>query len=410
MKNFLIVVKFELLNFVKSKPFIASTVIICLMLAIGLSIPTIRDTFFSSDSDPAGEETHVSQREYGYVNKDEAVSNIEDLKNNFYLGTLVEYENQKELEEDVTSGDIDAGYVIDSPTSYVHIVKNNELHSNDNFAFEGALAEAYRIQGFSEKGIDYGSVQQLISVQLQSDTKILGTDSAGNYMYTYILTFLLYFVIIIYGQLVATSIASEKSNRAMEVLVTSTDSRNLIFGKVIGGALAGVIQFAIVIGTAFLAYELNSAAWDGGLDFVFNIPTDVLLLFSVFGILGYLFYLFIFGALGALVSRSEDVNTSATPITIIFVAVFFVSVTGMQNTEGLLIKVASYIPFSSFMAMFVRVSMGTVSHFEVILSLFILTLSTVIVGLLASKIYRLGTLMYGNPVKLTRALKLLARK
>ncbi len=82
----------------------------------------------------------------------------------------------------------------------------------------------------------------------------------------------------------------------------------------------------------------------------------------------------------------------------------------MQNIEGLLIKVASFIPFSSFMAMFVRVSMGTVSNFEVILSLGILTLSTVAIGLLASKIYRLGTLMYGNPIKLTHALKLIARK
>ncbi|WP_350344280.1 ABC transporter permease [Proteinivorax tanatarense] len=409
MKNFFTVVNFELMNFVKNKAFILSTAIICLLLTIGLSMPTIIDAFPSFDSS-TDKETPSVQRDYGYVNKDGVVSNIDDLKNNFSAGSLVEFESKEELEKAVIANEVESGYVIYSPTSYLHIVENNELWNEDIMAFERALSESYRIKGFEEKGIDYEQVQQLVSVNLFSDTKILGTDSAANYMYTYILTFALYFIIIIYGQFVATSIASEKSNRAMEVLVTSTDSRNLIFGKVIGGALAGAIQFSLVVATALSVYELNAGAWENRLDFIFKIPYDVLLLFSVFGILGYLFYLFIFGALGALVSRTEDVNTSSTPITIIFVAVFFISVMGMQDTEGILIKVASFIPFSSFMAMFVRVSMGSVSNLEVIISLSILLISTVIVGLLASKIYRLGTLMYGNPIKLTRALKLLAKK
>ena len=159
-----------------------------------------------------------------------------------------------------------------------------------------------------------------------------------------------------------------------------------------------------------IAYRLNATAWDNNLDFVFNIPSNILFAFSAFGILGYLFFLFIYGALGALVSRTEDVSASATPVTFMFIAVFFIAVMGMQNTQGIVLKVASFVPFSSFMAMFVRVSMGTVSTIEVLISLGILLLTTGITGVLAAKIYRMGTLMYGNPVKLKHAIKLLMRK
>ncbi|MEJ6951859.1 ABC transporter permease, partial [Natronospora cellulosivora (SeqCode)] len=312
-----------------------------------------------------------------------------------------------ELEEKVISGEFDGGYIIEDYTSFNYVVRNNEMLDNNRSIFRTALANSYRVIGFEERGIEYSMVADLITPNIQSDIIVLGTDSASNYLYTYILMFGLYFVILLYGQLTATAVASEKSNRTMELLVTSTRSRNLIFGKVLGGALAGALQFGLIIFLAKLAYDLNASAWDNRLDFIFNIPSEVLLAFSAFGILGYLFYSFIYGALGALVSRTEDVNSSATPITIIFIGVFLVSVMGMQNTEGILLRVASHIPFSSSMAMFVRISMGSVSTIEILLSLLILLVSTVLVGIVGAMIYRMGTLMYGNPVKLKDAIKLL---
>lgn len=172
-------------------------------------------------------------------------------------------------------------------------------------------------------------------------------------------------------------------------------------------SLAGAIQFGLIILTGVIVYNLNAAAWNNNLDFIFKIPGNVLMTFSIFGILGYLFYSFMYGALGALVSRTEDISTSSTPITIVFVMVFMISIIGMQNTEGIILKIASFVPLSSFMAMFVRVSMGTVTNFEVIISLAILAVSTALIGFIASKIYRMGTLMYGNPVKLKDAIKIL---
>ncbi len=411
MRDFFIVLRFEFLNIVKNKAFIVSSIIICGLLIVGLTIPTAINIFSSEEE---GEENIVEEfqgdLEFGYINKDGAIKNIDILKGNFIIGSLVEYSSEKDMEEDINGGEIEGGFIIESPFKYQYVVENNEMMDSNRYVFEEALINAARVQEFENRGIDYAQVEDLVSINLESETRVLGKDSAANYFYTYILIFSLYFIIIVYGQLVATSVASEKSNRAMEVLVTSTDSKNLIFGKVIGGALGGLVQMALIIGVGKLSYMINSAAWDGKLDDIFNIPGEVLLTFSIFGILGYLFYSFIFGALGALVSRTEDISSSATPITITFVAVFFVAMMGMQNTEGMLLKVSSFIPLSSFMSMFVRVSMGTVSLIEVAISLAILILSTIAIGVFAAKIYRMGTLMYGNPIKLKTAIKMLRKR
>lgn len=411
MRDFFIVLKFEFLNLIKNKAFIISSIIICGLLIVGLTIPTVMNMF---SSEPEVEENIVEDiqgdLEFGYINTGGVVRNIDVLKGNFLTGNLKEYKSQDELEKDVKSGEIEGGFIIESLFKYQYVVENNEMMDSNRYMFEEALINVTRVQELENRGIDFSQVEDLMNIHIESETRVLGKDSAANFAYTYFLIFALYFIIIVYGQLVATSVASEKSNRAMEVLVTSTDSKNLIFGKVIGGALGGLVQMVLIIGVGKLAYMINAAAWDNRLDDFFNIPISVLLTFSVFGILGYLFYSFIFGALGALVSRTEDISSSATPITITFVAVFFVAMMGMQNTEGMLLKVGSFIPLSSFMSMFVRVSMGSVTFMEVAISLALLIISTIGIGVFAAKIYRMGTLMYGNPVKLKNAIKMLRKK
>jgi len=412
MRGLYTVFRFELTGMLKSKAFKVSTIVVCLMLIIGLSIPSIINVFSSKENDIFGEGTvgEEAQQAYGYINKNNAVPNIEDLKSSFTLGRLIEFNSEEKLKESILSGEIEAGFIIESPTEYKYMVKNNEMIDSKVSFFREALAKAYRIYELGEMGISYPDVEHIIYPNIQQDTVILGKDSARNYIYTYILIFIIYSVIVVYGQMIATSVASEKSNRAMELLITSTDSSNLIFGKVLGTALAGAIQVGIVLIVAIISYRLNAGSWGNRLDFIFDIPLDVILIFSVFGILGYVFYAFIFGALGALVSRTEDVSSSATSITIIFVAVFLMSFYSMYSIESILLKVLSFVPFSSFIAMFIRVSMGTVHIVEVLVSLVILVLSTILVGMFASRIYRLGTLMYGNPVKLSRAIRLMIEK
>ncbi|CAK7033411.1 ABC transporter permease [Tissierella sp.] len=412
MRSFLTVLKFELFNFLKNKVFKVSTIILCLLVIIGLTIPTIMDTFGKPIfGDKKKEEISYtdSKIKYGVLIKENTIK-LDDLQAQLPDNELINVKNEDELSNLVISDNITAGFIVNSPTNYEYLVKNTSMDDGNRFAFESALLNLYRNKTLSEKGIDYNEVMEVYNIPMEYETTVLGKDGMKNYLYTYILIFGLYFVVLFYGQLTATAVASEKSNRTMEILVTSTSTKNLIFGKVIAGALAGIIQFGALILVASITYKLNIQAWDNNLDFIFNIPGNVLATFSIFGILGYLFYLFIYGVIGALVSRTEDVGTSSTPLTIVFIVAFFISMMGLTNPDMYALKVASFIPFTSFMAMFVRVSMGNVSSLQIVTSLLILAVSTIITGIFGAKIYRLGTLMYGNPIKITKAIKMLKDK
>lgn len=406
MKSFGTVLKFEIMHYLKNKTFQVTTAILVIGIIVGLSIPTIMDQFNKDDTSD-GTESSDTVVTYGLYDPDGIIEETDFLASTFYLGELKGYESLDTMKSDIENTSLAGGFIMSGSTNYQYVLLNNEMMDNGLNAFNYAYGKTYQKQALEAKGIAYEEISSVLDPAFQYDVQVLGKDSAANYGYTYILVFGLYFMIIMYGQLIATSVASEKSNRTMEILVTSTRTTYLIFGKVIGGAIASVLQFALIIGVGKAAYAFNGAAWNGKLDMIFNIPSKVLMQFAVFGILGYLFFTFIFGALGALVSRTEDVNASATPVTLIFVAVFMIAVTGMQNTEGIVLLIASYIPFSSFLAMFVRVSMGSVAWYEVAISVSLLLGSTIFMGWLAAKIYRMGTLMYGNPVKLKDIPKIL---
>ena len=97
----------------------------------------------------------------------------------------------------------------------------------------------------------------------------------------------------------------KKGNRSMEILITSTSTNALIFGKVLAGAAASILQVGVMLGVSIMAYQYNADIWNHTLDFLFNIPVNVLLSFALFGTLGYLFYTFIYGAMGSMVFKSR---------------------------------------------------------------------------------------------------------
>ena len=158
------------------------------------------------------------------------------------------------------------------------------------------------------------------------------------------------------------------------------------------------------------AYQFFKDSWGGLLDNVFDIPAPVWVAFAVFGMMGYLLYAFCFGMLGALVSKTEDISKASMPVLMIYMISFFIAIFGMNDSNSMLIKVASFIPFTSSNGMLIRIAMGSVEMWEVILSGALLAVFCVGAGVLAAKIFRFGTLMYGNPIKFTTALKKIREK
>lgn len=415
MKQFFNVLSFELSNYFKNKGYLITTILISILLIVGLSLPSFFDMsklipqLSSNNSEiiENSEEGNESKDKTSYIIMDtnNIISNKSILETAFPNSTWTIVNSKDEAENLIKSGDAKAGFIVESLNKYSYLVDNSGFTDTNQMIFENILSTLNQIEYAQNNNLNIDELQSVINIPFESEISILGKDSASNFFYVYIFVFAMYMMILLYGQLIAVSVTSEKSNRAIEVLVTSANSNSLIFGKVIGAALASFLQVAIILGSGMITYTLNSKAWNGLLDGVFKVPSNILLTFIIFGSIGYLFYSFIFGALGALVSKTEDISSSIGPVTMIFVVVFFISMFGLTNSDSLLIKIASFIPFSSSMTMLIRVALGTVSNIEVIISFIILLLSTILTALGAAKIYRLGTLMYGNPIKLKNALK-----
>lgn len=412
MKQFFTVLKFELGNYFKNKSYLLTTILFSLLLIVGLSVPSFINipALSGKDKVESNEKEDEEKTVFAIYDKDNVIADNEYLKKAF---EDVEWENvnsRKEVEDLINEDKADAGFVVNSLTDYSYLVQNSSFSDENQPIFESVLSRVYREDYLKDKNISVDEMDALYNMPIESNVEILGKDSVKNYIYTYALIFILYFMIIMYGQLIATSVTSEKSNRAIEVLVTSTSSNSLIFGKVIAGAIASFIQMGLIIGSGLVSYKINRDSWNGLLDMVFDIPSNVLLTFAVFGMLGYLLYTFIFGALGALVSKTEDIGKSAGNISMIYVIVFMLTMFNLTKPDGMIMKVMSFIPFSSCNAMFVRVAMGTVPTIEIVISLVLLIASIVIVGFLGAKIYRMATLMYGNPIKLSNAIKWLKKE
>ena len=414
MKQFLNVLSFELSNYFKNKGYMITTILFSILLIIGLSLPS----FFNMSKlipqlgenskeniESVKEISEENKKSFVLIDNNNIFENLDILESAFLNSKWTKVNSLDEAEELIKLGNVEAGFSVDSLTKYSYLVNNSGFTDTNQMIFENLLSNLSQQAYANEHNLDINDLQSVINPSFDSDVTILGKDSANNFFYVYIFIFAMYMMILLYGQLIAVAVTSEKSNRAIEVLITSTNSNSLIFGKVIAAALASFIQVGVILASGMITYSLNSKAWNGLLDSIFKIPSNILLTFMLFGGLGYFFYSFIFGALGALVSKTEDISSSIGPITMIFVIVFFISMFGLSNSDSLLIKIASFIPFSSLMTMLIRVAMGTVSNFEIVISFIILLASTILTALASAKIYRLGTLMYGNPIKLRNALK-----
>ena len=418
MKQFLTVLKFELNNYLKNKGFMITTLVLALVIAAVVIVPTFIPGLLGGESKEAesgtSEENVIDSEDdkedaeevYGIcIKKDASSVNLEMISTVFPADWRI-YDSEKEIKNAVEAGEVEAGFVMETPTDVTYVVNDLSMYDYLGDMFSQTLSECYKNQYLMEKGLTAEEITESQSFYVNVEEEVLGKDSGKNYWYTYALVFVVYFLIIFYGQMIATSVTTEKSNRAIEILVTSVNSNSLICGKVLAGAISGVLQAGIILGSGFISYGFVKEAWGGLLDFLFDIPTNVLVIYAVFAVLSYLLYAFIFGMLGALVSKTEDISKSSSPVLMIYIVSFMIAIFGMtSNSNSIVMKVASYIPFTSGNAMFVRVAMGSVPVWEVTISAVLLAVSCVIAGVLAAKIFRFGTLHYGNPIKFKTALK-----
>lgn len=417
MKQFLNVLKFELNSYFKNRSFVLTTVLLAVVMAGVIIVPTfipgllnLEKTENSVQDTAAGEEASAEELDaLGiFVRTDE----VDDVDTLFAMmpAQWKTFLDEETLKAAVEEEEVEAGFILESLSDVTYVVNNLSMGEEYSYMFRNALGIYQRMHYLGEKGLSPEEVMEAENVSVSLSTEILGKNSARNYGYTYALIFVVYFLIIFYGQMIAVSVTTEKSNRAIEILVTSVNPNSLIFGKVLAGAIAGVIQAVFILGTGFASYYAFQDKWGGMLDFLFDIPARVLIIYAIFAMLSYLLYAFIFGMLGAMVSKTEDISKSSMPVMLIYIASFLIAMFGMADCDSVLMKVASFIPFTSGNAMFIRVSMGSVSAWETVLSGILLAASCAAAGALSAKIFRFGTLHYGNPLKFSTALRRLKQQ
>ena len=413
MKQFGKILKFELKGYLRNKVFVGITIFLVVAIAIVMFIPNIIAAF---ESDDEGDVTPTDLPTMLVYAEDEDLSAI---VKEYFGNAFVDYNvkvaegSVDDLKNDIISGNAECAFVMNSASSYTYYVNNLSMYDMNTEVANTVLQEVYRINAMVQDGLTPEQAGEIMSVQIESGTETLGKDQMQNFFYTYIMIFALYMVILLYGQMVATNVATEKSSRAMEVLVTSAKPTSMMFGKVLASCIAGFSQLVLVFGTAILLYNVNKEALSNPLiASIFDIPIELFIYLIVFFVLGFLIYAFMFGAIGSTASKLEDINTSVMPITFLFIIAFMVVMFSMSSgsVDNTAMLVCSYIPFTSPMAMFTRICMSTVAWYEIAISIAILIGSTAGIGVLSAKIYRVGVLLYGMPPKFSTIMKTVFKK
>lgn len=409
MKQFGKILKFELKSYLTNAIFVGVTVFLMAAIVIAMFFPRVTELFESDEKAEAPAQRPVmlvvsgNEAEAELV-RDSFATVFEDYDVRIFAG---------DVEQQILSGEAECAFVFDSLVSYNYYVGNLSMYDRNTAIADEVLLGMFRLDVLVDAGMSAEDAAAVLATQISHETQTLGKDQAQNYFYTYVMIMALYMVILLYGQMVATNVATEKSSRAMEVLITSADPVSMMFGKVIASCAAGLLQLIAVFGTAFVCFNLNESYWDadGIVASIFDMPLELLVFMLVFFVLGFFIYAFMFGAVGSTASKLEDINTSVMPITLLFIVAFFVVIMALaeNNVDTVLMKICSFVPFTSPMAMFTRICMSTVPGWEIGVSIAILILSAAGVGVLSAKIYRVGVLLYGTTPKIGDILKAIGK-
>lgn len=231
-------------------------------------------------------------------------------------------------------------------------------------------------------------------------------DFGGAFILAYAVVILTFMAILTYGNWVAQSVAEEKSGRVMELLITAATPRQLLTGKVLGTAAAGLTQYVAIVGAAIIGFVANGPISDAmGISgqspiTLPDLDLTMILSFGAFFLLGFLLYATLYAAAGSMVSRIEDVQQAAGPLIFLAMGGYFAAFTGLNDPDAAWVGVLSIVPFFSPYLMPARMLLTSVGIGEVLLALALLAVTLMGAIWLASRIYSAGVLMYGQRVGL----------
>ncbi|AHX21066.1 MULTISPECIES: ABC transporter permease [Bacillus] len=249
-----------------------------------------------------------------------------------------------------------------------------------------------------------------LTMNVQATKQNLNNEETSSFLLVYLLVAIMYLAITSYGNAIATAVASEKASRVMEVMVTKVSPVHMVFGKILGIGLASLTQLFIFFFS--MALYIKSGIFKVS-DSFFGVNIDVNMItgehaayFLLYFVLGYFVYAALFAVFGSMVSRPEELSGTTMPITLILMGSLVVELlVVLDNPEGLVSRVTSYVPFTAPISMVVRIINGSVGSLEIITSMVVLLASISLIAMFAAKVYPKGVLRSGKSLKFSQLLK-----
>ena len=323
----------------------------------------------------------------------------------------------------VVRKDINGFIVLDSNTvanRYVRYVGRNAGSLSDVDALMSSVRQQVLAQRLEHEGLDAARVTALTGDKLETRKERIGNNGRekgggmGNLAFAYIVAFLLYFMIVLYGQQILRGVMEEKTTRVAEVVVSSVSTDTLLAGKVLGVGLVAITQVVawVLLTLGMLLYLgpilFGKMAPEAGATAAAarGLPTDAITaalptlgtsaVILAYFVLGFIFYASLFAAVGAMVSSQEDVQQASMPVMLMLISSVIFMGPILTNPGSPLARTMSLLPFSAPILMPLRMSLIGVPWYELALSLGGVAIACVAAIWLSARIYRVGLLMYGK--------------
>ncbi|MEN3038083.1 MAG: ABC transporter permease [Candidatus Kryptonium sp.] len=297
----------------------------------------------------------------------------------------------------VINGEIEGYLIIPSnfgvDTFTFQYVGQNVGNIKDIERFKSILNEIVIESNLEKYGISEGEIDNILksvkytTIKISKTGKEEKTDFVGIFFSSYIFIFALMLLVMTGGQMLIRSVVEEKSNRVIEVLLSSCTANQLMAGKIIGLGFVGLTQMLIWSLVAF--YFLSGFA-------ATLINVEAILISLVYFVLGYLFYSAVFVAIGAPVNSEYEAQQVAGYVSLIMVFPIAFAFLIMQNPDSLLIKILSFVPFFTSPFMVARIPIKMPTLWEIVGTTLILLFSVIGMIWVAGRIFRIAILSYGK--------------
>ncbi len=410
MKNIILIAKREFFTQVKKKSFIILTLLTPLLIIVFGGVVSLM--FQANET-----QMQISVIDKSGLFKDRLKSD-ENIR---YVFSSEETEKSliKALE---TTEEMNAVMII--PKKDIHELENSiEVLTNKNLSNEarkniaGNISEIIKTEKINALGISTVQIEDLnkgvnlhvvnvLEKEKKQDSFLVGVKSGLSMFLMYcVFTF-----IMMYGIRVMRSVLEEKNNRVVEILISSVKPFELMMGKILGVTGVALVQFGVWVVMIFASVMTLGSSNVGMVSGVTEVQMVlsalsqinyglILFVFVIYFLLGYLFYSAMYAAIGSAVDNETETQQFTLFAILPMMLGFYGSITIMNNPDGPMSFWLSMIPFTSPIAMLARIPFD-VPVWELVLSIVILLVSTLGMVFIASKIYRVGILMYGNKVTL----------